>query len=258
MTEKRYVFTYTRFQCGCAYRTIADTPSFCPQHRAPITNNETMYSTYPGTPHIPGLIMHDHFTNLPVVLRNTSDNSLHTSITTRDGDGNEWEETREDEVGLCAACLIDNDTHIPTRISMCECGNERCSYRWCGATTGLHAYWRLHARGQSEATTDIPEMDIFSHGSFNDQSDVIRSTLDEERHQLITQVQEIMLKIQTDRAQANATPNAEQQQHIHFAPWLDRNYQDMQKDHNLLNNLARTAFTKKVTRLHVVGAFEPA
>ena len=170
MADRQYVFTVTRFRCLCVYRTIGDTAVFCPQHRAPIMENETFHTSTPETPDIPGLVMYPPANNTPVTLRNHTRNSIHTMVSILDGEGNEWEAPQEEYVGICAACLIEDEENHETRIAMCECGDEKCSYRWCGDTTGLHAYWRIHALKQSEETTGIPEGDIFSYGTIQEQN----------------------------------------------------------------------------------------
>ena len=173
MTEKSYIFTITRFQCGCVYRTVGDTAIFCPRHRSEwhrgsIRETETIYTPTAEAPDIPGLVMHTFKNPMPVTIRNSRKNSLHSMVTTVDADGNEWDEPSEKYVGLCTACFIDHGGYLESKVAACECRNERCSYRWCGTTTGLHAFWRLHAQGRSEETTGIPEEDIFSHGKFDE------------------------------------------------------------------------------------------
>ena len=44
MTEKQYSFKNTRFNCGCAYRTMSEDLVFCPEHR----------HSSPGRIHPPG------------------------------------------------------------------------------------------------------------------------------------------------------------------------------------------------------------
>ena len=151
-TKARYAFTITRFQCYCVYRMSSDTTVFCPQHRVPIKQTETIPTETPGRPDIPGSVMHTANNQIHIMLHNSSNNSIHTMVSTNHGQGNEWEETQTEYVGICAACLIENDDQRQTRIAMCECGDEKCPYRWCGEITNLHAYWRLHVQIQCPDT----------------------------------------------------------------------------------------------------------
>ena len=136
MTERRYIFTTTRFRCGCAYRIIGDTAVFCPQHREIITGTERIETPEPTTPDVPGLVMEQYLKGVAHTLMNTRRNSLHTLTSVLDGRGNEWAEPSEELVGMCAACFIDQEEHYETGMAMCECGDKDCSYRWCGSGRG--------------------------------------------------------------------------------------------------------------------------
>ena len=154
MTGSQYIFTATRFYCGCSYRTIGDTAVFCPEHRAEphrgfITGEETIRIPSPQPPDILRLGMNKHLTNQPRTLRNTEYNSIYTKVQVMGPGQEEWESDRAEEVGLCAACFIESQETWETGIAMCECGNEDCPYRWCGGTAGLHASGGCTPRGSA-------------------------------------------------------------------------------------------------------------
>ena len=267
MTERKYVFTFTKFQCGCAYRTIGDTAVFCPQHREIITGIERIETPRPETPGVPGLVMDPYLKGAAHTLGNTRHNSLHTMTSVLDGQGNEWAGPSEETVGICAACFIDQEECLETRIAMCECGKAECSYRWCGSTEGLHAFWRLHVQGRSEEITGIPEQDIFSYGQHNEQSSEVTAALDQEREDLRSRAGELMKDLESARERAK-TPGqaedqqAENQQAVHLIPWLDQDYQAMtghdgpQRPQG--REQARRTLTRKITRIHVIGMLPPA
>ena len=264
MTQKQYIFNITRFICGCVYRTAGDTAVFCPTHRTEphqgvIQEQETVHTPTADPPDIPGLVMNSHYKTTPHVLRNDSRNSIHTTTSVQDGDGHEWSEPQEDEVGICAACYIDREDCYETRIAMCECGDERCSYRWCGALTGLHAYWRLHTQGKSEETTGIPEVDIFSYGKFQEQTEAITETLNEERISLEQEIEKQMQDMETVREQKDNNQPDDTQQAIYLMPWLDTEYLRMKQPNNpnAHPEIARTALRRKIARLHIIGALPP-
>ena len=267
MTNGRYIFTVTRFACGCAYRTSLDTAVFCPQHhdeshRGAIREQETFYTDTNDTPDVPGLVMSPHSGHRPIVLRNTESNSIHTSVSVLDGSRNEWKASDEDQVGLCAACFIDNeDDYVETRIAMCECGQDRCSYRWCGSLNGLHAYWRLHVQGRSEEATGIPDEDIFSYGRYDEQNEDVTQALDAERADLTAQIEMLMHEMETARQQATNVQPTDEQQSIYLMPWLDQDYRVMNQPEQEVNRpqrqLARSALFKKIARLHIIGALPP-
>ena len=188
MTEKQYSFKITRFHCGCAYRTMSDDLVFCPEHRhsSPVgftTGHEITQSPGPEVPETPGLVMNPYVEGLPKTMMNTSRNSLHTRTSVVDGNGEEWSGS-EEEFGICNACFIDSGELNPTRIAMCECGEEKCSYRWCGIIHGLHALWRIHAQGLSQQTTGIRDDDIFSYGSYDELTKDLREILNAEKQEL--------------------------------------------------------------------------
>lgn len=264
MTQKQYVFTITRFICGCVYRTAGDTAVFCPTHRTEphrgvIQEQEMLYTPTPDPPEIPGLVMNSYYKKIPHVLRNSSRNSIHTTASVLDGDGNEWHEPQEEQVGLCAACYIDQDDCFETGIAMCECGNEKCSYRWCGTTTGLHAFWRLHTEGKSKETTGTPEIDIFSHGKFEDQTEDITETLNEERISLEQEIEKQMREMETVREKHEGNEPHDDQQTVYLTKWLDREYLHMKQPNNpnAPPEIARTALRRKIARLLIIGALPP-
>ena len=262
MTERRYVFTFTRFGCGCAYRTTSDTAAFCPRHREIITGMETIETPGPETPDVPGLVMDPYLKGTAHTLRNTRHNSLHVMTSVLDGRGGEWAEPSEEIVGICAACFIDQEECSETQVAMCECGDEDCSYRWCGSTEGLHAFWRLHALGNSEETTGIPECDIFSHGQHSEQSSRVADALGQEREDLRSRAMEMMQEMEHAREQTQ-TPGqaldqqALDQQAVYLTPWLDRDYQTMTGGDPRQQAQARRTLTGKITRLLIIRALSP-
>ena len=184
----RYVFSISRFHCGCIYRRSTDRIYFCPVHRGILTGEETirlpdgMTGGRGDQPKILRLAMSEFNPHWPDVVYNTERNSLSQTnqITAR---GEEWH-TWTDETGLCAACFIDGEDVVPTGAAMCECGNRDCVYRWCGRNDGLHAYWMLHAAGITKETTGVDDRDIFAYGPFNDQPAEVTRVLDDEREYL--------------------------------------------------------------------------
>ena len=271
MTERKYVFTFTHFACGCAYRTTGDTAVFCPQHREIITGTERIETQEPEIPEVPGMVMNKYVNGMPQILSNSRNNTLHTMTSVLDGRSNEWAEPTEDIVGICPACFIDQETCLETGVAMCECGNEDCSYRWCGSTEGLHAFWRLHALSKSEEETGIPERDIFSHGPYSDLNSKAAAALDREREDLRGRAEELMKEIENAREQAEAqaqapgeTPDPEtagqqanNHQSVYLTPWLDQDYQSMTSDDTRERDWARRTLTGKVTRLHIIMALSP-
>ena len=274
MTERRYLFTFTRFACGCAYRTVGDTAVFCPQHRAISTGTERTLTPGRETPDVPGLVMSPYMKGVAHTLRNTPHNSLHTMTSVLDAQDNEWAEPSEDLAGMCAACFIDQEERSETGVAMCECGNENCSYRWCGSPEGLHAFWRLHVLGKSEETTGIPDRDIFSHGPYAEQRDEVTAVLDREREDLQGRAVEMMKEMETARERAETPgqdqnpqaqnpqdqdPQAQNQQSVYLTPWLDRDYREMKEEGDpRAQARARRALTQKLTRLQVIGALPPS
>ena len=264
MTERKYVFTFTHFQCGCAYRTIGDTAVFCPQHREIITGTERIETPEPKTPDVPGMVMDPYLKGTAQTLRNTRHNSIHVMTSVLDGQGDEWDEPSEEMVGLCGACFIDEEQYYETQVAMCECGKEKCSYRWCGSTEGLHAFWRLHAQGKSEETTGIPERDIFNYGQYSKQSSEVASALDQEREDLRSRAGEMTIDMESAREQAKTSGQTEEQQtrnqqSVYLTPWLDRDYQAMTGASDPREQeRARRTLQGKITRLHVIGTLPPA
>ena len=210
-TDPKYIFRITRFQCGCVYRAGHDEAVFCPEHRQSspvgfVTGHEAIPMQTPGVPGIPGLVMNPHALSLPMELRNDERNSLHVESRTLDGRQNEWGMNRADEVGLCAACLIDEECAQETRVARCECGDEGCSYRWCGDTRGLHALWRLHAQGVSQESIGIPEEDIFEYGGYDEQNQETRELLDREGNHLRDRAGELLRAVLETRRAAPGEP----------------------------------------------------
>ncbi len=263
-----YVYRITRFHCGCAYRTVSDTAVFCPEHRAFITGEETIRLPDSRPPRIPRLATHPEAPQIAIVLENTSRNSLHSQTTVMDGGQNEWDDPQDEELGLCAACFIETQETVPTRIAMCECGNQKCSYRWCGQTDGLHAFWGLHAQGLSEQVTGIREQDLFHYGACEEQRKEIQDLLEEQRKHLRQQSEELLQQLLQARESAHPGAPPRQNPTIYLIPWLDQEYQAMTQNPQqedpatavhesraiMEGQWAREILTQKLTRLLVIGA----
>ena len=267
MSDRQYIFHFTTFMCGCVYHTAIDKMIFCPEHRrqrysGTIWSQQTILQPTPDLPDIPGIVMDSHRANRPAITYNTSSNSLHTSISVRDGSGNFWRDSEADHVGICPACFTeDSDHYVETGIAMCECGEERCSYRWCGQTSGLHAYWRLHVLGVAEQTTDVPDEDIFSYGTFDEQSPHVTRALDAERQDLTARVKALMLDMDTVRRKEPVERSREDPRLIYLMPWLDEEYRLMNEPAQSPNQYqqlkARNMLESKIARLHIIGALPP-
>lgn len=263
--NQQYIFSTTRFHCGCIYQTI-DEAVFCPEHRRAdpvgfITSQETILTPDSRPPSIQGLVMNSFVKALPQTLRNDERNSIHVRATVLDGRREEWADEDVQEVGLCAACFIDQDEHKETGVAMCECGDEDCSYRWCGSTDGLHALWRLHAQGRSRESMGIPEEDIFSYGSSDKHEEAVRSTLDWERDHLREVGRELAQR--AILARQMAAPGAGRRRSfdpVMMSHWLDGEFRDMEeeKTDTWKAGWALSRLEAKMVRLYVIGAAKPA
>ena len=261
MTEKQYSFKNTRFNCGCAYRTMSEDLVFCPEHRhsSPvgfITGKETTQSPGPEVPQIPGLVMDPYIQGRPKTMMNTSGNSLHTRTYVLDGKGEEWSDS-EKEVGICNACFIDSGELNPTRIAMCECGEEKCSYRWCGIIFGLHALWRIHAQGLSQQTTGIQENDIFSYGKYDEQTKDLKKIINAEERELERNANRLVPATLAARQEAGTGKQRRSYQHqVYLSRWLDSEYAAITKEQNSTEAVrhARSVLAVKLLRLHIIGA----
>ena len=261
MTEKQYSFKIARFQCGCAYRTMSDDLVFCPEHRhsSPvgfITGQETFRSPGPEVPQITGLVMNPYVEGLPKTMMNTSGNSLHTRTSVLDGNGEEWSDS-EKEVGICNACFIDSGELNPTRIAMCECGEEKCSYRWCGIIFGLHALWKIHAQGLSQQTTGIQENDIFSYGKYDEQTKVLKKIINAEERELERNANRLVPAMLAARQTAGPGTNHPSYPHqVYLSRWLDSEYAAITKEQSSTEAIgyARRRLATKLLRLHIIGA----
>ena len=261
MTEKQYSFRIARFHCGCVYRTMSDNLVFCPEHRhsSPvgfITGQETLRGPGPEVPQITGLVMNPHVQGTPKTMMNTSGNSLHTRTTVVDGTGEEWSDS-EGEVGICNACFIDSGELNPTKIAMCECGEEECSYRWCGIIFGLHALWRIHAQGLSQQTTGIPEDDIFSYGKYDELTNDLKKIINAEEHELERNANRLVPATLAARQEAGTGKQRRSYQHqVYLSRWLDSEYAAITKEQNSTEAVryARSVLAVKLLRLHIIGA----
>ena len=262
-TRTQYSFSYSRFSCGCAYRTTSDLTVACPTHRGMIVANDLVISDTPDIPDIPGLVLSRHPAKFPVVLGNSSSNSLHTLITVHDGRRNEWQDLQEDQIGLCCACFIDNGDLIETRIAACECGNLDCSYRWCGRLSGLHALWSVHVQGRHEIwqiddiytgqPKAVLDEDIFSRGPANELPQHVIQALDAERKSLAAAAQALVQQFQDHRAPRDYRPS--EPMTPFDIPWLNPEYEaitDPNTDERELQH-ARASLERKLLRLHVAG-----
>ena len=237
MIEMPYIFKNTRFYCGCAYKTMSDDLVFCPEHRHSstvgfIVGQETTLSPGPEVPQIPGLVMNPYVEGLPKTMMNTSGNSLHTRTSVLDGNGEEWSDS-EEEVGICNACFIDSGKLNPTKIAMCECGEEKCSYRWCGIIHGLHALWRIHAQGLSQQTTGIQESDIFSYGRYDEQNKDLKEILNAEKQELERNTDRLVLATLDARQEAGTWKKRRSYpQQVYLSRWFDSEYAAITKEQN--------------------------
>ena len=259
MNGSQYIFTATRFYCGCSYRTIGDTAVFCPEHRAEphrgfITGEETIRIPSPQPPDILRLGMNKHLTNQPRTLRNTEYNSIYTKVQVMGPGQEEWESERAEEVGLCAACFIESLETWETGIAMCECGNENCPYRWCGSTAGIHALWRLHAQGLCLETIQTDEQDIFTRGPYAEMDDETREKLDQERNGLERKASELLMALQRAREQARPESPQRNYQPIFLPPWLDQDYRLSLSQDPRERSIGTKGLRTKLLRLHIIGA----
>ena len=262
MSAPQYIFTITRFQCGCVYRTVSDTAVFCPQHHSEphhsyITQKETIYTPTTDVPDVPGLVMNPR-TNQPEVLRNNGYNSIHTIVSVMDGARNEWNTPDDDQTGLCAACYIEQEDYFETGIAMCECGDDHCSYRWCGQLTGVHGFWRLHAQGRSEEVTGIAEEDIFTYGRLDQQAVTVVQAIEAERLDLVNQIDQFIQEMQSLKEQDADASDAAHPQSVYLIPWMAEDYRILREARAAGNSrqadLAKSTLTKKLARLHIIGA----
>ena len=105
---------------------------------------------------------------------------------------------------------------------MCECGQEKCSYRWCGMTDGLHALWRIHAQGLTQQTTGIRDDDIFSYGSYDEQTEDMRKILDAEKQELERKADRLVrATLAARQASGPGTKRRSYQQQVYLSRWLD-------------------------------------
>ena len=273
-TPTQYMLTITRFSCGCLYRTSTDQAVFCPahRHRSPvgfITGVETIKAATPVVPHLARLTMHPTLTGIPLELRCTQSNSLHQQVHTLDAQGNEWDR-QTDQTGLCAACLVEHQEPNETRIAACECGDPDCSYRWCGSTQGVHAYWRLHAQDLSQQSTGIPNRDIFSHGPEKDLSQQVRAVLETERKDLNKQADRLLQatlharRIPSHKGLLPAAPGHTSGSRrrtsiahpVHLSRWLDRECEAIAAPATTPRHREASIRTikPKLLRLYIIGA----
>ena len=180
------------FYCGCIYQTNRVTPFICPTHRMVVTGIERMiYHETPVTIH--RLTMHPLMSNNPYVM----DNNEHNSLTSKEViymDGEEWD-TGDEFYGLCNACYIEGAGAHPTDVSQCGCRNDECQYRWCGATQGLHSFYRMHvAQDYGLLTDDIEsfERDIFSDGHEDGSCEDVQEGLKEERQWILEHAHQLL------------------------------------------------------------------
>ena len=252
-----YVTTVTRFFCGCCYVTPTDQAVFCPQHRGFITGREQVRHQERQAPPWHGVVK-GSYTGGPAVLMNTERNSVHVKSTVLDGRREEWSMGESEEVGICAACFIESDggDRRETEVAMCECGNEDCSYRWCGQLDGLHAFWRLHVNGETERATGIDDRDIFSYGPCEGLKEEVQETLKQERDSIRKEADRLgglALRAQT------AGPGELRRVHpVYLTNWLSRECRAIASPSREGDmNREMQGLLQKVARLHVLGAMPP-
>ena len=143
-------------------------------------------------------------------------------------------------------------------------GDEDCSYRWCGKTEGLHAYWRLHARGASEQATGLTEDDIFNHGPARDRPEDETAALQKEQADLDGMGEELLSEMVARRNTGpTATPDAEDHEPTgepepprpYDLEWLQQSYDVMAKQSEMpvVRRIAKVQLKEKLVRLHVAG-----
>lgn len=262
--KRTYLFTFARFGCQCVYRTSTDAAIFCPTHRADpeqaiLVENLEFRSSHPTTPDVPNLVRNRYLPTHPAFLQNNSRNSIHTELSILGGRQEEWATSEQGELGLCAACLIDNEDIHETLIAACECPDEQCCYRWCGLLTGLHAYWRLHAQGRSEEKTGIPEPDIFRHGSYGEMTEQVVQALDAERRAMELALPTLVAQFKEARRQANQ-PGIQPDHNPYLTPWLDSEYRDLtqEKRDPRTSSMVARSLERKLLRLYALGAIPVA
>ena len=260
--------TVARFFCGCLYLNPIDTALMCPKHRdtperAYITGRERITAPDNNISHIPALARNRVIPQIPEVLSNNSRNSIQNVSYVIDGQREQWSTPEPDAIGLCAACYIDFDDIYETRVSMCECPDEQCSYRWCGSLNGLHAFWKLHAQSKSQEATGIRESDIFREGQFIELPEEARNILDKERATLQAQADRLIPELHQAR-QAFAHRRSPRPPSVYLSPFLDSMYNSMYKTttsqlsrHKPQRNLIATTLRNDLLRLYIMGAIPP-
>ena len=259
MTTTTYRFKATRFQCGCVYATQDQSAVICPTHRRPILEeiNATMQSAQ--VPEIEGLVMTRYDPSRPEMLKNNQSNSLHSTIAVKDSNGDSWVDEDTDQVGLCPACLIDDNVYTQVTFANCECGDIKCSYRWCGRINGLHALWSIHAQGRSEEVIDRQESDIFSYGSYCQQGNSIQSAINEETIRLDRRRQKLLDILIQERKQESGDAGSSPEtgptlpRNGYLIPWLDAPYNRMAECFpGTIQDNIKMELKKILTRLDII------
>ena len=265
-TPRKYLYLISRFSCGCLCRRARDTIYFCPTHRGAgfLTGEETiplprgMTGGGENRPEMRGMLM-DGYRNHHMVLSNSQHNSVHKLVSISDGD-QDWQDPEPEETGLCAACFIDEQQTVETHAAMCECGERDCVYRWCGATRGLHALWRIHVLGLSKEATGMDDRDIFSYGEYRKMSRRVRENLDIERGSLEQQAREAtdnMFRARESLSgrERNTKTNL---QPVYHLGWMDHHHQTATRNPERWRaTQARVRIKQEMTRLIVIGAEMP-
>ena len=243
--------TISRYFCGCLYRSLSDISAFCPLHQP--ESPSTAFITGTETLRLPHQLQRNtihRFQGLQV-LENSDRNSLHVITCVQDAYHEEWSTPEADLAGLCCACFIDENQHVETGIAACECADPGCTYRWCGRTDGLHALWRIHARGQSQELTGFPDRELFAYGPVAQMNKDVTDALNAERQQLAQQANQALLHYNTARAKANPSAGRQRCFHpVYLSRWLD-------VPPTATPLWAKYNLTRKLTRLIVTGAIQP-
>ena len=256
-----YVSTLARYFCGCVYKALQGEPAVvCPSHQGrPATSFITgmegirLPAASQRTP--PQIPLNRRENVHPYTLFNNASNSLHTVTYVMDGNHNEWTTPEAVETGLCCACFIDREDSNETFYSLCECGNDNCTYRWCGDTDGLHGFWALHVQGKTEEETGIPDEHIFAHGGYEELPESTRNTLDEERLKL----EAAPVLALNHMKQARAQPHPRTSEIPYLSQWLDEDFRDLTTAKDTKTTKIATALLQdKLKRFFAAGIINPS
>lgn len=259
MTNRpRYRFQASRYSCGCAYHTPLDTALRCPRHQGWLLSTETFHSDTRDPPDIPGLVKNPHFPDRAMTLHNDERNSIYSTVVVKDSSGSEISDHDPDHFGICHACYVETGETVETRIAACECSDILCDHRWCGDTSGLHAFWRLHAQGRSEEVTGIPKRDIFSIGLSSTLPEYLAVILDRERAAMADTAERLLDGIVRYResAEYQGVPDGVSP---YSSDYLTKYYEECNSadTNSRRQERSRNRLITALTRFHLMGAIQP-